>query len=323
MRRREFIKLVSSAVMAPHPSFAREGRKVARIGYLGLAPASLFAPRVDALRDGLRDLGWIEGRNLAFEFRWAEAPELMTELAAELVRADVDVIFAQTSTETGAVLRTTRIVPVVFAAHADPVGIGHVASLARPGGNATGITMLLTDLTAKELEVLKEAVPRASKFAVLFTSTAPSHVPALRAAETAARDLGVGVRMIPIRSEDDLYGAFGGIDGVDGVIVIASSLTFSRRALIAELAIKYGLPSVFGAKDNVVAGGLMSYAPDARDLTRRAATYVDRILRGDKPAALPVEQASRYELTINMATARALGLNIPPTLLARADEVIE
>jgi putative ABC transport system substrate-binding protein len=237
----------------------------------------------------------------------------------------VEVILAPSSTETAAILEATKTVPVVFATHADPVGIGHVASLARPGGNATGLTMLLTEMVAKELEALKEALPNARRFGVLFTPTAPSHIPAVEAAERAGRRLQVELRMVPVRSEGDLHDEFAKMaqDGVDGLLVISSSFTFSRRALLADLAIKHRLPSVFGTKDNVFAGGLMSYAPDLRDLYRQAATYVDKILRGAKPADLPVEQASRYELVINLKTAKTLGIAIPPTLLARADEVIE
>ena len=325
MRRRNVLALFATAVALPRVSLAQEGTKFARIGYLGPAPAASFAPRVEALRAGLRELGYVEGKNLTFEFRWAEAPERMPELAAELVAAGMDVIFAQTSTETAAVLETTRTVPVVFAGHADPVGVGHVASLARPGGNATGMTVVMTDLTAKALEILKEALPNASRFGAFFTSTAPSRIPALDAADRAARSLGIELHMVPVRSDDDFRGAFANMVGerVDGFIVIASSLTLSRRAVLADLAIEHRLASMFGAKDNVLAGGLMSYAPDARDLTRRAATYIDKILKGSRPADLPVEQASRYELTINLKTAKALGLTIPPTLLARADEVIE
>jgi putative tryptophan/tyrosine transport system substrate-binding protein len=280
---------------------------------------------VEALRAGLRELGYVEGTNLNFAFRWADAANQMPELAAELVRAGVEVIFVPSSTETAAVLEATKTVPVVFATHADPVGIGHVASLARPGGNATGLTMLLTEMVAKELEALKEALPNARRFGVLFTPTAPSHIPALEAAERAGRRLQVELRMVPVRSEGDFQDAFATMvrDRVDGFIVIGSSLTFSRRALLADLAIKHRLPSVFGTKDNVFAGGLISYAPDLRDLYRRAATYVDKILRGVKPADLPVEQASSYELVINLKTAKTLGIDIPPTLLARADEVIE
>ena len=187
------------------------------------------------------------------------------------------------------------------------------------------MTMLLTHLVAKELEVFKEALPQARRFGVLFASTAPSHVPALEAAETAARQLAVALRYAPVRSENDLRDAIPSMaqDGVDGLMVFATPLMVSTRAWIAELAIRHRLPSVFGAKDNVLAGGLMSYAPDILDLTRGAASYVDRILKGERPSDLPVEQATRDELTINLNTAKALGLTIPPTLLARSDEVIE
>ena len=324
-RRREVIGLIASALVAPHGAFAQAQIKIARVGFLGPAPAANYASRVEALRAGLRELGYVEGTNLNVAFRWAETANQMPELAAELVRAGAEVILAPSSTETAAILEATKTVPVVFATHADPVGIGHVASLARPGGNATGLTMLLTEMVAKELEALKEALPNATRFGVLFTSTAPSHIPALEAAERAGRRLQVELRMAPVRSEGDLHDAFAKMvqDRVDGFLVISSSFTFSRRALLADLAIKHRLPSVFGTKDNVFAGGLLSYAPDLRDLYRQAATYVDKILRGAKPADLPVEQASRYELVINLKTAKTLGLDIPPTLLARADEVIE
>jgi putative tryptophan/tyrosine transport system substrate-binding protein len=325
MRRRVFVCGLASAAAAPCLALAQAQMNIARVGFLGPAPAANYAPRVEALRAGLRELGYIEGTNLNFAFRWADAANQMPELAAELVRAGVEVILAPSSTETAAILEATKTVPVVFATHADPVGIGHVASLARPGGNATGLTMLLTEMVAKELEALKEALPNARRFGVLFTPTAPSHIPALEAAERAGRRLQVELRMLPVRSEGDLDDAFAKMaqDRVDGFLVISSSFTFSRRALLADLAIKHRLPSVFGTKDNVFAGGLLSYAPDLRDLYRQAATYVDKILRGAKPADLPVEQASRYELTINLKTARTLGIDIPPTLLARADEVIE
>jgi putative tryptophan/tyrosine transport system substrate-binding protein len=325
MRRRVFVCGLASAAAAPCLALAQAQMNIARVGFLGPAPAANYAPRVEALRAGLRELGYIEGTNLNFAFRWADAANQMPELAAELVRAGVEVILAPSSTETAAILEATKTVPVVFATHADPVGIGHVASLARPGGNATGLTMLLTEMVAKELEALKEALPNARRFGVLFTPTAPSHIPALEAAERAGRRLQVELRMVPVRSEGDLHDEFAKMaqDGVDGLLVISSSFTFSMRALLADLAIKHRLPSVFGTKDNVFAGGLLSYAPDLRDLYRQAATYVDKILRGAKPADLPVEQASRYELVINLKTAKTLGIAIPPTLLARADEVIE
>ena len=205
---------------------------------------------------GLRDLGYLEGRNLILDFRWAESTSQMPELAAELIRAGAEVLFAPSSTETGAALRVTKTVPVVFGAHADPVGVGHVTSLAHPGGNATGMTMLLTDLVAKELEVLKEALPGATRFGVLFASTAPSHVPAVEAAEVAAQSLGVQLRKFPVQKEDDFQHAFPAMveDRIDGFMVLATPLMLTRRGLIAELAIKHRLPSVFGTKDNVLGG---------------------------------------------------------------------
>jgi putative ABC transport system substrate-binding protein len=280
---------------------------------------------VDALRAGLRDLGYVEGKDLQFEFRWWEAPDQTRELAADLIRSGADIIVAPSSTETAALLAGTKTVPIVFSTHGDPVGLGHVASLARPGGNATGLTTLLTDLVAKELEVFKEALPQLRRLGVLFASTNPLGVPVLDAAKATARRLGVEVREVPVSMEHEFQSAFIHMaqDAVDGCMVLSSPLMISRRALLAELAFRHRLPSVFGTKDNVLAGGLMSYAPDALDLNRRAAAYVDRILKGAKPADLPVEQASRYELVINLKTAKELGLTIPPTLLARADEVIE
>jgi putative ABC transport system substrate-binding protein len=325
MQRREFIGLIGGAAAWPHLARAQQGERMRRIGFLGPAPASSYLPRVDALRAGLRDLGYVEGKNIAFEFRWAETSDRLPELATELVRMNVDVIFASSSTETEAVAQATKTIPIVFATHADPVGIGHVMNLARPGGNITGLTMLLTDLVAKEMEILKEALPQATRIGVIFSPTAPSHIPALRAIEIAAAKLGVKIAAVPVRGVEDLDGTFAKMDRehVDGFLVVASSFTFSARALIAELALKHRLPGMFGTKDNVVAGGFMSYAPDHRELTRRSAIYIDKILRGAKAADLPVEQASKYQLVINLKTAKALGIDVPLPLLGRADEVIE
>jgi putative ABC transport system substrate-binding protein len=324
MRRREVIALATALTCAPG-ALAQQRTKVARIGYLGPAPAANFAPRVDALRTGLRELGYVEGKGLTFEFRWWDTPGQMPELAAALVRAGVDVLFAPSSSETAALLATTTTVPIVFSTHGDPVGIGHVASLARPGGNATGLTTLLTELVAKELEAFKEALPPAKRLGVLFAASTPLHVAALETAEATARRLGIELRSAAVRGEEDFEAAFAKMaqEKVDGLMVLSSPLMISRRALLAELALRHRLPSVYGAKDNVLAGGLMGYAPDAHDMNRRAAAYVDRILKGISPAELPVEQPTKYELVINLNTAKALGLTIPPTLLARADEVIE
>src|SRR5262245_16434961 len=326
MRRREFIRFIGGAAFAwPLATRAQQPEKIAKIGYLDLGPASARADRVEALRAGLRDLGYFEGKNIAIEFRWAERAEQLPDLAADLVRRKVDVIFAISSTFVEPARQATTTIPIVFATHADPVGIGHVASLARPGANITGLSMLLTDLVAKELEIFKEAMPQATRIGILWNPTTPSHRPAVQAVEAAGEKLGVQLLMVTARTVEEFDGAFATMtrERVDGFLVVASPLSVSQRAPLAELALKHRLPGMFGTKENVKAGGLMSYAADQNDLIRRAATYIDKILKGTKPADLPVEQASKYELVINLKTAKALGIEIPPTLLARADEVIE
>jgi putative tryptophan/tyrosine transport system substrate-binding protein len=329
MKRREFITLVGGAATAsvswPLAARAQQQAKVQRIGFLGFGTAAARANRVEALRAGLRKLGYVEDKNIIIEFRWTERIDRLPELAAELVRMNVDLIFATSSTEVEAARRATETIPIVFATHADPVGLGHVASLPRPGGNITGLTMLLTDLAAKELEILKEAVPQATQIAVLITLTAPSHRPALQAIKAAGEKLGVQIQMVPVQTAEDLDGAFASMSQAraGGLLVVASALTRSQHTRLAELALRHRLPSMFGTRDNVEAGGLMSYAPDLADLTRRAATYIDKILKGAKPADLPVEQASKYQLVINLKTAKAIGVDLPPLLLTRADEVIE
>jgi putative ABC transport system substrate-binding protein len=219
----------------------------------------------------------------------------------------------------------TKTIPIVFATHADPVGVGHVASLARPGGNITGLSMLLTELVAKELEIMKQALPHMTRVGVVLTLTAPSHRPASHAVAAAAQQLGVQILTVPVRTSEDLDGAFAKMarERVHGFLFVASPLSRNQRTLLAELSLKYRLAGMFGIRENVEAGGLMSYAPDLGDLTRRAATYIDKILKGAKPADLPVEQASKYELVLNLKTAKALGLKVPLSLLQRADHVIE
>jgi putative ABC transport system substrate-binding protein len=326
MRRRDFITLLGGAAAAwPLAARAQQAGKVARLGWLRLGSAANFAGRVEALRTGLRELGYVEGKDIVIEFRWPETVDQLSEFAAELVRMNVDIIFASSSIEVGAVRQVTKTIPIVFATHADPVGLGHVASLARPGGNITGLSMLATDLTAKELEILKEVVPHATRFGVLFSPAQPSHAPALQAAEVASTKLGVALHMVPAQSVEDFAAAFAAMaqEGADGVFVAGSSLTASHPVRLAELALKHRLPSMFVSREIVEAGGLMSYAPDLRDLTRRAATYIDKILKGAKPADLPVEQATKFELMVNNKTAKAIGLTIPESILVRADEVIE
>jgi len=326
MRRRKFITLLGSAAAAwPLAVRAQQPAKVPRIGFLGFGLASADADRIEALRTGLRDLGYVEGKNIVIEFRWTERIDQLPELAAELVRMNVDLIFAPSSTQVEAARQATKTIPIVFANHADPVGVGHVASLAHPGGNITGLSVLLTDLVAKQLEILKEAVPQATRIGVLFSPTAPSHRPALRTLETAGQTLGVQLQLVPVRTAEDFDGTFAMMaqDRVDGCLVVIAPIFFSHRARVAEHALKHRLPGMFGGRESVEAGGLMSYSSNLNDNARRAGVYIDKILKGIQPADLPVEQASKYELIINLKTATALGLSVPPILLARADEVIE
>lgn len=295
------------------------------IGFLGFGTASASANRVEALRAGLRELGYVEGKNIAIEFRWAETVDDLRKGAAELVGMNVDVIFGTSSTEVEAARQATKAIPIVFATHADPVGTGHVSSLPRPGGNITGLSVMQSDLTAKAIAILKEVVPQAARFGVFWNPAVPSGRPTLQSAEAAGTKLGIQIYSVPVRASKDFDGAFATMarERVGGVFVAASTLMRVERRPLAQLAIKYRLPSMFGAWENVEAGGLMSYAPDQADLTRRAAIYIDKILKGDKPAGLPVEQASKYRLAINLSTAKLLGLHLPPTLLALADDLID
>jgi putative ABC transport system substrate-binding protein len=326
MRRRAFITTVSGAAVSwPFAALAQQGANVPRIGVLRLGPASSHAGRAKALRVGLRDLGYAEGKNIAFEFRWAETFEQLSAFAAELVRMNVDIIFATSSTEVGAVRPLTKTIPIVFATHADPLTLGHVASLSRPGGNATGLTMQMIDIAAKEFELLKEVVPHATRFGVLFTPTAPSHVPFLQTAEASGAKLHIALYKGPVSSGGDFDAAFAAmaLERVDGVVVHGAALTASHGVRLAELALRHRLPTIFVVRENVEAGGLMSYGPDVLELTRRAAIYIDKILKGIKPEDLPVEQATKFELLVNNKTAKAIGLTIPESFLLRADEVIE
>jgi putative tryptophan/tyrosine transport system substrate-binding protein len=326
MRRREFIRFIGGAALAwPLVARAEQPEKIARIGYLDLGPASARVDRVEALRAGLRNLGYIEGKNIAIEFRWAERAEQLPDLASDLVRRKVDVIFAISSTMVEPARQATSTIPIVFATHADPVGIGHVVSLARPGGNITGLSMLLTDLAPKELEILTEVVPQAKRIAVLWNPTTPSLPPAMKAVDAAGQRLGLQLVKVPAQASDDFDGAFAVMarERPEALMVVASPLFITHRERLADLAREHRLPAMFGSKENVQAGGLISYSADLTDLHRRAAFYIDKILRGAKPDELPVEQASKYELVINLKTAKALGISIPASLLARADEVIE
>ena len=326
MNRRAFLcGLLLGTLAAPQVGEAQQAGKVARLGVLRFGPASATAGRDDALRTGLRELGYVEGKNIVIEFRWAETVDQLSELAAELVRLGVDVIFATSSTEVEAARRATKTIPIVFATHADPVSLGHVASLARPGGNITGLSAQITDTVAKAVEIMKQALPHMKRIGLLVTLTAPSHRPVADVLKAAAPKLGVALHTVPVQTVEDLNGAFATMarERVSGVVVPGSSLTASHRARLAELLLKHRLPSMFTQREVVEAGGLMCYAADVLDLTRRAATYIDKILKGAKPADLPVEQVSKYELVINLKTAKALGLTIPQSVLLRADHVIQ
>lgn len=325
MKRREFVALLGISVSWPFLGRAQPPKSMWRIGYLGFGPAAIWTREVEALRSGLRDLGYIEGKNIVIEFRWADRTEQTLDLAAQLARTNVDVIFAPASTQVGPARIATTTIPIVFAQHADPVGLKDVASLARPGGNITGLSMLLTELAVKELEILRETLPHISRIGVLWNPTTPSHPTALKAIEAAGEKFLVQLVVTPAGTIPAIREAFSTMkrDRVEGVLVLSSPLFNTQDGLLAELQFTQNIPTIFADKRNVEAGGFMSYGADFLDLYRRAAGYIDKILKGTKPADLPVEQASKYVLAINMKTAKVLGIAIPTTVLARADELIE
>ena len=286
--------LVALALLTVEAS-VQQPSKAYQIGYLIAGSPAESTNRVSAPRAGLKDHGYVEGRNITLVFRSAETADRLPDLAADLVRLNVDLIFAPSSTEVEAVRRATKTIPIVFANHADPVGVGHVASLAHPGANITGLSVLLTEIVPKQLEIMKQALPHMKRIGVLLTTTAPSHRPASQAVETTAQRLGVQVLTVPVRRSEELDGAFATMvrERVNGFLAVASPLTRSQRALLAELSLKHRVAGMFGTKENVEGGGLMSYSADLVDQHRRAATYIDRILKGAKPGDLPVEQASK------------------------------
>ncbi|HEX9569679.1 MAG TPA: ABC transporter substrate-binding protein [Rhodospirillales bacterium] len=326
MDRRTFIaSMVGAILSAPLAAEAQQAGKIYRVGFLWDSPA-VFPDAIEAFRQGLRNLGYVEGRSVAIEYRWAEGkPERMRELAEELVRLKVDVIVAPSSIYTGAAKRATSTIPIIFMSHADPLRTGHVASLGRPGGNITGLTIMMTETNVKGLELFKEAVPWLSRVAVVWDPATPSHEPGLKAVEVAGPSMGLRIQSVAVRSATEYESAFSAIirERADGVLVLSTPLFIAGAKRLAELAMTHKLPSLFGPKHHVAAGGLMSYSPDRADLYRRGATYVDKILKGAKPSDLPVERATKFELVINLKTAKALGITIPPALLARANEVIE
>jgi putative ABC transport system substrate-binding protein len=326
VNRRTFLcGLTLGTLGLPLAAEAQQTGKVHRVGFLLDGPA-VFPDAVEAFRQGLRDLGYVEGRNIAIEYRWADGkPERMRELAEELVRLKVDVIIAPSSIYTGAAKRATSTIPIIFMSHADPLRSGHVASLGRPGGNITGLSIMMTETNVKGLELFREAVPGLSRVAVIWDPATPSHGPGLKAVEAAGPALGLRTQPVAVRSATEYESAFSAIvrERSGGVLVLSTPLFIAGARLLAELAMTHRLPSLFGPRHHVEAGGLMSYSPDRADLWRRGAIYVDKILKGAKPAELPVQQPTKFELGINLKTAKVLGLTIPQSLLRRADEVIQ
>ena len=305
---------------------AQQAAKVPRIGYLTGSPVSAIAYRTEAFRQGLRDLGYVEGKNIVIEWRYAEGnPDRLPALAAELVRLKVDVIVTGGSAATRPAKGASSAIPIVMAGDGDPVGDGFVASLARPGGNITGLSSLAPELSGKRLEILREIVPRLSRVAVLGTSINPSNAQALRETELAAGAFGVKTQYLDVRVPKDMETAFRAMrkGRVEAVLVLGNQFLISQRTRLAELAVKSRLPAMYYRREYVEDGGLMSYDANPNDLTRRASTYVDKILKGAKPADLPVEQPKKFEFIINLKAAKQIGLTIPANVLARADKVIK
>ena len=320
------VVLAVSLALAPLSAEAQAG-KVYRIGILGESASDPSEARMwQTFQLGLRELGWIEGRNIRIESRWVEDNySRLPELAADLVRLKVDLIVTRGSTYVQGARKATSTIPIVFLVHADPLATGHVASLARPGANITGLSLQLTEIYRKGFGILISTVPAAKRIAVLYNPDTPSHIPGLKALEESAHTRRVQLQAAVARAGAELESAFTAIARAEAqaVFVLSLGAYSAARQRMAELAIRHRLPTMFADRDHVEAGGLMSYGADLGDLFRRGAIYVDKILRGAKPGDLPVEQPTKFELVINLKTAKALGLTIPQSLLLQANQVIE
>ena len=320
------VTLTLSLLVAPLTAEAQQATNVHRIGRLSAGSSTEPNPNLEAFRQGLRELGYVEGQNLIIESRYAEgSEERLPDLAAELVRLQVEVIVAGGSSTIRAAQHATRTIPIVMAVSYDPVGRGLVASLARPGGNTTGVSTLGAELPGKRLELLKETVPQRARVAVLANPAAGGYESVMHNLTGAAQALGLQLRVVELRRAEELDTAFATMthEGVDALLVVSDpALMDGLRGRTVDLAATHRLPAMYGWRELVVAGGLMSYGPSLPDMFQRAASYVDRILKGAKPADLPVEQPTQFELVINLKTAQALGITFPPTLLIQADEVI-
>ena len=328
MDRRQFI--IGSALgllAAPLAADAQQPGKVHRIGYLS-SGSSTAAPHLrEAFRQGLRELGWVEGQNIVIEYRFAEGrSERLPDLAAELIRLKVDIIVAATTPVAMAAKNATATITIVMIGPGDPVGTGLIASLARPGGNVTGLSSWAgLEIFGKQLELLKETLPKVRRVAILSNPANPAHALAIRDGKAAARSLAVQLQLLEARGPNEFDGAFAAMakERVGALLVFSDSTFFPHRTRLADLAARSRLPAAYGFREYVDAGGLLSYGPSTTDLWRRAAGYVDKILKGAKPADLPVEQPTKFELVINLKTAKALGLKIPQSVMVRADELIQ
>jgi putative ABC transport system substrate-binding protein len=323
-RRREFITLLGSAAAWPFAARAQQAGRLPTIGFLGAATASAWAPWTAAFAQRLRELGWIEGRNLAIEYRWAEGrSERFEEIATEFVRLKVDAVVTGGNAAI-AVKRITSVIPIIFVLAVDPVGMGLVASLSHPGGNVTGLSNQQTDTAGKRLELLREVLPDLHRLAIMVSVSFPEAEQEARDVQVISKRLGLDVVTSEIRRAEDISSAFRALKGqAEALYVTADALANSNRMRINALALAARLPTVYGVEGMVEAGGLMSYGANYSDLFRRAGNYADKILRGTKPADLPVEQPTKFDLVVNLITAEALGLTVPPSLLARADQVFE
>jgi ABC-type uncharacterized transport system substrate-binding protein len=327
-RRRFLLTSVAGAVAAPLAAEAQREGKVYRIGYLGAGVGGGGTNTPNAFRDALRELGYVEGKNFVIDYRFAEGRyERLPDLAAELVRLKADILVTSPTQATMAAKNATDTIPIVMiSGSVDPVGLGLVASLARPGGNVTGLSYGTSpEIFSKGLELLKETVPKVRRMAVLSNPGSPIQPLIIRELIVAGRTLGVQLQLLEVRGPDEFDGAFAAMtkERVGALLVVSDSLFNLHRTRLADLAARSRLPAAYGTRDLVEAGGLMSYGPSFRDLYRRGAVYVDKILKGAKPADLPVEQPTKFELVINLKTAKALGLTIRQSMLQRADQVIE
>ena len=317
--------IVLISIFAGVEARAQQATKIPRIGFLITSSPSAIAPRMDAFRQGLRELGYVEGKNIAIERRHAEGKfDRLPALAAELVSLKVDIIVSSGPTATRPAKSATSTIPIVMTFDDDPVGSGFVASLARPGGNITGLSTLSPEISGKQLELLKEIVPKLGRVAVIGTSTRQGTEQSLKELETAAAAFGVKLQYLDIPNSKDIESAFRAAskERADAVLVLQSPVFNSFRAQIADLALKSRLPAAYPRREFVEDGGLMSYGASIFDLDRRAATYVDKILKGAKPSDLPVEQPTKFEFIVNLKAAKQIGLTIPPNVLARANQII-